>query len=116
AHSMSGTWQPDQMSQGNDALRTVSYEMKGDPFSMHWNGQSYDAKFDGEEYQVTGDPAHTVVTLKRIDANTVEETDHRMCKVTDEIRIAASKDGKTVDVTDKEVVHGQQKTFTLEKE
>ena len=116
AHSMSGTWQPDQMSQGNDALRTVSYEMKGDHFSMHWNGQSYDAKFDGKEYPITGDPGHTVVSLKRIDENTVEETDHRKGKVTDEIRIAASKDGKTVDVTDKDVVHGQTTTFTLEKE
>jgi hypothetical protein len=116
AHAMSGTWQPDQMSQGNDALRTVSYEMKGDHFSMKWNGQSYDAKFDGKEYPITGDPGHTVVSLKRIDDNTVEEIDHRQGKVTDEIRIAASKDGKTVDVTDKDVVHGQTMTFTLEKQ
>ncbi len=116
AHAMSGTWQPDQMSQGNDALRTVSYEMKGDHFSMHWNGQSYDAKFDGKEYPIEGDPGHTVVTMKRIDENTVEEIDHRKGKVTDEIRIAASKDGKTVDVTDKDVVHGQTTTFTLAKQ
>ncbi len=116
AHAMSGTWQPDQMSQGNDALRTVSYEMKGDHFSMHWNGQSYDAKFDGKEYPIEGDPGHTVVTMKRIDENTVEEIDHRKGKVTDEIRIAASKDGKTVDVTDKDVVHGQTTTFTLDKQ
>jgi hypothetical protein len=116
AHAISGSWQAEQMGEANDALRTVSYEMKGDHFIMHWNGQTYDAKFDGKEYPVTGDPTHTVVTLKRIDANTVEETDHRMGKITDEIRIAASKDGKTVEVTDKDPLHGQTTTFTLEKQ
>jgi hypothetical protein len=116
AHAISGSWQATQMGEANDALRTVSYEMKGDHFIMHWNGQSYDAKFDGKEYPITGDPTHTVVTLKRIDANTVEETDRRMGKVTDEIRIAAAKDGKTVDVTDKDPVHGQTTTYTLEKQ
>src|SRR3984893_11888069 len=54
AHAISGSWQVQQMGEANDALRTVSYEMKGDHFSMHWNGQSYDAKFDGKEYPVTG--------------------------------------------------------------
>jgi hypothetical protein len=116
AHAMSGSWQGGQLSEANDALRTVSYEMKGDHFVMHWNGQSYDAKFDGKEYPVTGDPTQTVVTLKRVDDNTVEETDHRRGKVTDEIRLAASKDGKTVDVTDKDMLRGQTTTYTLEKQ
>ena len=116
AHGISGSWQLEQMGEANDALRTVRYEMKGEHFTMHWNGQSYDAKFDGKEYPVTGDPAHTVVSLKRIDDNTVEETDRRKGKVTDEIRIAASKDGKTVAVTDKDVLRGQTTTFTLEKQ
>ena len=116
AHAMSGTWQPDQLKEANDALSTVSYEMAGDHFIMHWNGQSYDAKFDGKEYPVTGDPTHTVVTLKRIDNNTVMETDRRNGKITDEIRIAAAKDGNTVEVTDKDPVHGQTTTYTLEKQ
>jgi hypothetical protein len=116
AHAISGSWQQDKMSDANDALAIVTYEMTPDHFVMHWNGQSYDAKFDGKEYPVTGDPAHTVVTLKRIDDRTVLETDHRMGKVTDEIRIAAAKDGKTVEVTDKDPVHGQTTTYTLEKQ
>ncbi len=90
--------------------------MTADGFSMHWNGQSYSAKFDGKEYPVENDPGHTVVTLKRIDENTVEEIDHRMGKVTDEIRLAAAKDGKTINVTDKDPQHGQTTSFTLEKQ
>jgi hypothetical protein len=75
-----------------------------------------EAKFDGKEYPVTGDPGQTSVTLKRLDDNTVMETDHRLGRVTDEIRMAAAKDGKTIDVTDKDVLRGQTVTFTLEKQ
>jgi hypothetical protein len=116
SHAMSGSWQTGQLGDANDALRTVTYKVAGDHFSMQWNGQSYDAKFDGKEYPVTGDPGHTVVTLKRIDDGTVEETDRRNGKVTDEIRLAAAKDGKTIAVTDKDPVRGQTTTYTLEKQ
>jgi hypothetical protein len=90
--------------------------MTPDAFTMQWNGQRYDAKFDGKQYAVTGDPGNTKVILKRIDDNTVDETDYRMGKVTDEIHLAAAKDGKTVDVTDKDVQHGQTTTFTLDRQ
>jgi uncharacterized protein (DUF2147 family) len=116
AHAISGTWQQGAMSDANDALRTVSYQMSADHFSMHWNGQSYDAKFDGKEYPVSGDAAHTLVTLKRIDDNTVEETDQRNGKVTDKIRLAAAKDGKTVNVTDVDQINDQTVSYTLEKQ
>ena len=116
AHATSGSWQQNKVSDANDAVTIVTYEMTSDHFSMHANGQSYDAKFDGKEYPITGDPGHTVVSLKRIDDHTVVETDRRQGKVTDEIRIAASKDGKTVEYTDKDVVRGQTTTFTLEKQ
>jgi hypothetical protein len=116
SHAVSGSWLQDKLTEGNDALTIVSYEMGADHFSMHANGQSYSAKFDGKDYPVEGDPGHTMVSLKRIDASTVIETDKRGGKVTDEIRLAASKDGKTVEVTDKDLIHGQTTTFTLDKQ
>jgi hypothetical protein len=116
SHAISGGWMADQLSAGNDALRTVTYAMSSDGFKMNANGQSYDAKFDGKEYPITGDPGHTTVTLKRIAANTVEETDHRQGKVTDVIRIATAPDGKTIKVEDKDVAHEQTVTFTLDKQ
>ena len=116
SHAISGSWQPDQLTAGNDALRTVTYAMTGDGFKMNANGQSYDAKFDGKEYPVTGDPGHTTVTLKRLSANAVEETDHRQGKVTDVIRIATAADGKTIKIEDKDVAHEQTVTFTLDKQ
>ena len=115
SHAISGSWQQDQV-QGNDTYRTVQLAMTADGFSWHQNGQGYDAKFDGKEYPVVGDPGHTTVTLKKIDATTVEEIDHRQGKVVDEIQMDAAQDGKTVKVTDRDLAHGQTTSFTLDKQ
>ena len=116
AHAISGQWLTDQLTAGNDAMRTVTYAMSSDGLKMSANGQSYDAKFDGKEYPVTGDPGHTTVSLKRLAADAVEETDHRQGKVTDVIHIATAADGKTIKIEDKDVAHEQTVTFTLDKQ
>jgi hypothetical protein len=116
SHPVSGSWQPDQLHEANDAARTYAYEMTNDQFSMHWNGQSYNANFDGKQYPVHGDPAKTMVSVKRINDRTVDETDSRQGKVTDEIRLAAASDGRTIEVTDNDVIHHQITTFTLDKQ
>ena len=114
SHPLSGSWQ-EQQHVGGD-LRTVQYRMTAGGFHMRWNGQSYDAKFDGRQYPVAGDPARTTVSLKKIDDATVEETDHRQGKVVDEIRLTLAKDGNTIAVIDKDIAHGQTQTYTLEKQ
>ncbi|HXW73192.1 MAG TPA: hypothetical protein VEK10_00150 [Steroidobacteraceae bacterium] len=116
SHRVSGSWQPDQLHDANEAVRTYAYQMTNDQFSMHWNGQSYNAKFDGKQYPIQGDPGKTVVTLKRMDDHNVQETDSRDGKVTDEIHLAAAKDGQSIEVTDNDVMHHQITTFTLEKQ
>jgi len=116
AHAISGSWQGGPVTAADEAASTVHYAMTADGFSMKWNGQSYDAKFDGKEYPLVGDPGHTRVTLRKIDDNNVEETDYRLGKKTDEIHLAAAADGKTVAVTDKDVQAGQTTTFTLDKQ
>jgi len=114
AHATSGTWMPGTLSNANDAFSIVVYTMTPDGFTMKSNGQSYDAKFDGKEYPVAGDPGHTQVTLKKIDDHTVQETDHRQGKVVDEIHLAAA--GNTLELTDKDVAHGQTTTMTFDKQ
>jgi hypothetical protein len=116
AHAISGEWLQDALPEANAATTTISYEMAGDHFKMSQNGQSYDAQFDGKEYPITGDPGHTTVTLKRIAANTIEETDHRQGKVTDVIHLATAADGKSLHIEDKDVAHGQTVTMTLDKQ
>jgi hypothetical protein len=116
SHAISGEWLQDQLTAANEAATTVAYELGADHFKMSANGQSYDAKFDGKEYPVAGDPGHTTVTLKRIAANTVEETDHRQGKVTDVIHLATAADGKTLKLEDKDLAHGQTVTMTFDKQ
>ena len=116
SHRASGSWQPGDLQAANEATRTYAYQMTNDQFSMHWNGQSYNAKFDGKEYSVHGDPGNTMVKVKKLNDHTVEETDSRQGKVTDEIRLAAAGDGKTIEVTDNDVIHHQIVTFTLDKQ
>src|SRR5580692_2368714 len=113
SHPLSGSWVEQQHVAGD--LRPVQYRMTAQRFQMHWNGQSYDAKCDGKEYPVAGDPGKTAVSLKKIDDATVEETDHRQGKVVDETRLALAKDGNTITVIDKDIAHGQTITYTLGK-
>jgi hypothetical protein len=114
SHPLSGSWVEQQHVAGD--LRPVQYRMTTDGFQMHWNGESYDAKFDGKEYPVAGDPGKTTVSLKKIDEATVEEIDHRQGKVVDEIRLALARDGSTITVIDKDIAHGQTVTYTLERQ
>jgi hypothetical protein len=114
SHALSGSWLQEQVNLSDSGL-TVAFAMTPEQFSMKANGQSYEAKFDGKQYPVAGDPGKTMVTLKKVDANTVDETDYRQGKIVDEIRMATA-DGKSLQYTDKDVAHGQTTTMTMEKQ
>jgi hypothetical protein len=114
SHPLSGAWLEQEHVAGD--LLPVQYRMTADGFQMRWNGQSYDAKFDGKEYPVVGDPGETTVSLKKIDDATVEETDHRQGRVVDEIRLELATDGNAIRVIDKDIAHGQTITYMLERQ
>jgi hypothetical protein len=116
SHEISGTWQQDRLSGASDSLVTLKYESTTDGLKMFWNGQSYDAKFDGKEYPTKNDPGNTMVSLKRVDANTIEETDRRGGKVTDIVRSVVSADGKNISVEDLDRVHDLKTTYTMVKQ
>jgi hypothetical protein len=116
AHAASGSWQAQRMQSGNDALTVISYQMSDEHFSMKANGQSYTAKFDGRDYPVAGDPAHTMVSLARLDDHTVIETDKRSGRVTDRVRLAVGRDGRTLQITDEDLLRGQTVTITLDRQ
>ena len=67
---------------GDDSVLTVTYRVSEDDLTMTDQvGDSYTAKFDGKDYPYKGDPGVTTVSLKKIDANTIEETDKLNGKV-----------------------------------
>jgi len=55
----------------------------------------YSAKFDGKDYPATGIPNADAVSLKRIDASTIETLQKKDGKVVMTITTKVSKDGKT---------------------
>lgn len=85
--------------------RTVSYESTPDGLKMSdTNGVSYDAKFDGKSYLTVGDPGHTMVTLQRLDPNTIDETDKRDGKIVGNV----AHGGFTGRQVDEDCIHRQR--------
>lgn len=117
AHAVSGSWRTSKVNTVSSNGLTVTYQGTADGLKMSDpNGNSYDAKFDGKDYPIQGDPGHTMVSLKRIGNDTIEETDKRDGKVVGVSRMTVSPDGKSIQVeyTDKE--RGTATTFTMEKQ
>ena len=70
--------------------------------------REYTANYDGKDNPVTGNPDADSVSLKRVDAYTVEGAQKLAGKLVRTFRRAVSKDGKTVTVTEKGMnSHGQ---------
>ncbi len=55
----------------------------------------YDAKFDGKDYPITGQPYADKVSVKRVDPSTVESTMKKEGKVTMTVTTTLAKDGKS---------------------
>jgi hypothetical protein len=99
SHPVSGSWQPKKITESNAANNTVTYRSTPDGLSMSSpTGTGYDAKFDGKDSPVTGDIGGAVVSLKKVNANTVVETYKRMGKTSDISTMTVAPDGKTMKV------------------
>lgn len=117
SHAISGSWRTTKMENLSDNGLTVSFKVENDSLSMtNLTGQSYTAKLDGTEAPYKGDPGTTSVSVKRIDKNTIEETDKREGKVIAVLRLTVSSDGKsmTAEVNDK--LQGTTSRFVAEKQ
>jgi hypothetical protein len=79
-------------------------------------GDSYTAKFDGKDYPYKGDPGVTSVALRKIDANTIEETDKRNGKVVYVTRMTVSPDGRTLKIESADKLHGTTAKFEATKQ
>lgn len=99
AHATSGSWRLVKTQNTTANYRTVIYKATPDGMSCSTpTGQSYTAKFDGKEVPIAGDPGGTTISLKKVNANTFIETDHRMGKIIEIDRWTVSPDGKTMKV------------------
>jgi len=117
ANKTSGSWQQQRLENASESIMTVTFKASDDGLSMsNQVGASYTAKFDGKEYPYKGDPGITSVVLKKIDKNTVEETDKRNGKTITVVRIAVLPDGKTLTFDGEDKLAGQTFKWTAKKE
>ena len=117
ANKASGTWQPEKMESASENVMLVTYKVTDDGLSMtDPTGDSYTAKFDGKDYPYKGDPGVTSVSLKKIDANTIEETDKRDGKVIFISRMTVSPDGRTMKIENTDKLHGTTSKYEATKQ
>src|SRR5260221_7785840 len=81
---------------GADGVKYTNDGMDGDGKPTHWGFQ---AKYDGKDNPVTGNPDADMLAYKRIDANTLESTTKLKGKVMGTTTIVVSADGKTRTLT-----------------
>ncbi len=117
SHAISGSWRMSKMDTLSDNGITFTYKVQGGSLSMtNLTGQSYTAKLDGTEAPYKGDPGTTSVLVKRVDKNTMEETDKRDGKVISVARMMVSADGKTMTIAVDDKLHGTKSEFTATKQ
>ncbi len=117
AHKVSGSWQPQKMEEASESVLKVTFKATEDSLSMSdMTGDSYTAKFDGKDYPYKGDPGVTSVSLKKIDANSIEETDKRNGKAITVSKMTVSADGKTMTAETTDKLRGTTAKFEAKKE
>ncbi len=117
SHALSGAWRAEKLNTVSDNGLTVKYQVTADGLKMSdLNGNSYNAKFDGKDYPINGDPGHTMVSLKQVGKDTIEETDKRDGKIVGVFRMTVSADGKSIKAEYNDKQHGTTTTFTMQKQ
>ena len=113
-HATSGNWVPLKFTD-TDADLAFTYKTNGDEFSMtDPTGDSYTAKLDGNDYPYKSYGANSV-SLKKIDAHTIEETDKRDGKVLSVTKMTVSPNGKTMTIATHDPQNNTTSTFIANK-
>ena len=117
SHALSGSWKPLKMESVSDKELLITYKLQGDILSMSRpTGESYAARLDGADTTYAGDPDTNYVSVKRIDQNTIEETDKHDRKVLSVARMTVSSDGKTMTIAFNDVVAGTASHYSAQKQ
>ena len=116
SHAVSGSWRIVKVQNLSTSAKTVTLKGSADGLMVSLpTGQSYDAKFDGKQVPVNGDPGGTMVSLKRVSDHKVVETDHRKGKVVEVDTFTLAADGKTIKVEWDDKESKRQGSYTMEK-
>jgi hypothetical protein len=117
SHAISGSWRQTKFESISDNGLLVTYAMDGAKLKMTApTGQSFSAPLDGTDSPFMGDPGQSSISLKRIDDNTIDETDKRNGKVIGTEHMTVSAGGKTMTVAWNDLLHGSTGSYTNVKQ
>jgi hypothetical protein len=115
-HATSGNWIIEKQSGSSNGLLTT-YKTAGDQLTMTSpTGETYTAKFDGNDYPYRGAYSYDAVSLKKINARTIEETDKRAGNAIDDSTMTVSADGKSITVVDTSKLTGRVTAYVAVKQ
>jgi hypothetical protein len=113
-HATSGNWQLEKIKESDNGL-TVTYKTSGDQLTMSEpTGETYTAKLDGTDAPITGSYTVDTVSLRKIDAKTLEETEKRAGTVVEVNKITAN--GKSMTIVSDNKLTGRVNTETATKQ
>jgi len=116
ANGTSGSWRASKVNESENGV-TTTYKLSGDELTMSTpTGESYTAKLDGKDYPYKGSYSYDSVSLKRISANTIEETDKRHGKVIEVVKMTVAPDGKKMTVVATFMPTSRVSTYVAEKQ
>jgi ribosomal protein S17 len=93
-HKTSGSWKTIKVQESENGLAST-YKTNGDELTMSDpTGVTFTAKMDGTDAPVKGSYGRDTVSVKKIDAHTIEETDKRGDTVVGVSKVTISADGK----------------------
>jgi hypothetical protein len=116
ANGTSGSWRINKVQASKNDL-IFTYKSSGDELSLSTpTGESYTAKLDGKDYPVKGAYEYNAVSLKRVDALTIEETDRRDGKVVAVLTMTVSPDGKKMTIVATNKPTGRTSTWVADKQ
>lgn len=117
SHEISGSWRSEKLSHIS-TTNGIALTYKSQPNGLKMtanNGESYDAKFDGRQYPLNGDPGHTTVSIQKIGTHTLEETYTRKGRPISTFLMSVSPDGKVMTVTAHDIEQDRTNHFTLNR-
>jgi len=113
-HATSGSWKLEKVKESDNGL-TFTVKSSGDQLTMSDpTGETFTAKLDGTDAPVTGAYAYNTVSLKKVDAHTIEATYKRDATVIQVDKLTVSGKTLTREVTNK--LTDRTNTFTATKQ
>jgi hypothetical protein len=117
SHAISGSWKISKRVERSENALVITLKLTEDTFSFaDPTDQKFTAKLDGAETRFQGDLSGTMVSVKRVDQNTIEEANKRDGRVVEIVRFTVSPDGKSLHISVEDKSKGTTKQFVAHRQ